>query len=104
MVSVQSKNVTLGYFDLNKKTYLQKSFPGSYEVIALNGNISMTEENPFFHIHVALSDPNMQVVGGHLISGKVAVTLEIYLKEFDMILHRKPDPLTGLKLWDLIGE
>ncbi|MFA6089566.1 MAG: PPC domain-containing DNA-binding protein, partial [Candidatus Woesearchaeota archaeon] len=45
-------NACLKYYDLEKKEYLSKKFSGkNYEIVSLNGNISLIKNEPFMHIH-----------------------------------------------------
>lgn len=95
------KDVKIGYYDLKNKTYIYKEFDNIFEVVSLSGNLSLVDGTPFFHIHVALASSDMSVIGGHLMNGKVAVVLEVYLKSFTEELSRADDDYTGLKIWKL---
>ncbi len=95
------KNIEIGYFDTGQKEYQKSSFSQTLEVISLNGNISYLEDTPFVHLHVAVADEKHMLFGGHLFSGEVAVTLEIYIKVLDSRLERKPDTEFGFNFWHL---
>ena len=95
-------NVSLGYFDLDKKEYIEKKFSGkNFEIISMNGNISLVDGKPFAHIHITLGDSDYSVFGGHLNSAVVSVTGEITLTLSDGVLERKPDEHSGLNLLNL---
>jgi hypothetical protein len=51
---------------------------------------------PYLHTHVMLSDDNFNAVGGHLVSGFVATTIELIITVADTELERFRD--TGLKI------
>ncbi len=92
----------LGYFDFRCNKYFRRRFEGGFELLALNGNIVYTEDEPIIHIHVVLGNPDFQVIGGHLFDGEISITGEIIVSSWhkDSILRSK-DKYTGLKLWKL---
>lgn len=95
------KDPTLGYFDLEKKEYLKKTFNEEYELSSLVGNIYYFEGKPGVHAHVTLSGKDFNVIGGHLFSAKITGTGEFFIYVSDDILERKKDSQTGLNLLDL---
>jgi len=96
-------DVTLKYYDLEKKEYLPKRFSEgvNYEIIALNGNISRLEGKPFVHMHITLGDPEYKVFGGHLGSAKISITAEICINVLDKPIDRKLDKKFRLNFLDL---
>lgn len=95
------KDPTLGYFDLEKKEYLKKTFNQEYEISSLVGNIYYFEGKPGVHAHVSLSGKDFNVIGGHLFSATITGTGEFFIYVSDDILERKKDLQTGLNLLDL---
>ncbi|MBI2646260.1 MAG: DNA-binding protein [Deltaproteobacteria bacterium] len=96
------KDVELGYYDLPIKKFHKKVFSEDYEVLSAQGNISwLTNGTPFVHIHAALSGPDYHVIGGHLFSGKVAVTLEVFVTAFPVQVQKIPNLEIGINVWDL---
>ncbi len=95
------QSVELGYFDINKKEYIKKTFEESYELVSLTGNLGWVDKEPFLHLHAAISGPDMTLLGGHLFSGVVSVTGEIILKSVSTRIERTDDAFSGLKLWNL---
>lgn len=104
-----AKDLTLGYYDLAKKAYLRRFFPGEWEITNLVGNIAWLEDiapsvhrakagDPILHIHVVLSSTNFNTVGGHLFSGTVTATCEILVIVLAAKLRRAFDSTTGLNL------
>jgi len=92
----------LGYFREGQYSYL--TFNGPLEIVSGSGNISISEKGDVIaHIHLAVSDENGRVLGGHLSEGTiVGVTAEVTLIEAkDLRLLRKKDEKTGLNLWHL---
>jgi predicted DNA-binding protein with PD1-like motif len=91
------KNVELGFYELHKKDYIRKKFENDdYELIALNGNISIKDDAPYVHAHTALGKSDFSVFGGHLFEADVAVTAEIYITPFGLMPKRKLDASLGL--------
>lgn len=92
-------NVTLGYYDIQKKEYLKKTFDQiNYEMISFAGNISYKDEKPMIHAHVLLGGPDYNTIGGHLFEGTVAVTAEMFIKPMDIEPKRKLNNDIGLSL------
>lgn len=93
--------VALRYYRLATKDYASREFSGEFEIIALNGNVSLVDGASWPHIHIVLGDSEYRCFGGHLQSATVGVTCEIAISALDTELHRIHDVETGLKLWDL---
>ncbi len=91
-------NINLGYFDIIKKEYIKREFDNSYELININGNISVKEDNYILHCHVVLGGPDYSLKGGHLFRGLVSVTAEIYILPLNGKLIREMDEETSLNL------
>ena len=72
-----------------------KTINDEYEIVSATGTLSMDG----CHIHVSLSDTNLQTIGGHLKDNcLVNVTAEIVLAEFDEFeFTREFDDSTGYK-------
>ena len=95
------EDVSLGYFDLNDRTYLKKKFTGIYELVSFQGNLAVLNKEPIWHIHAVLADRELQTVAGHFFEARVAVTFEAHIITEDIHLVRKSDRDTGLNLLDL---
>lgn len=89
----------IGYFDVEKKKYLNVSFK-EVELLACTGNIAINKETqePIVHAHIIIGDKDGKTKGGHLITAIVSVTVEIYLVETLPIIYRTKDDLTDLYL------
>lgn len=92
------KNFTIGFYDLEKKEYLKKEYKEEGEILSLIGNISHLEKDIFIHTHIIFSDKNFNLLGGHLFSGEITATLEIFLILINKKLLRKNFPDIGLNL------
>jgi len=92
------ENPTIAYFDLSQQKYLDKTFPGIYELISLTGNITQSEGKPMAHIHVALGNKDYQVIGGHFKDALVGVTVEITITPLQNPIQRELDPTVGIRL------
>lgn len=90
----------LGYFDAQKKGYLEKEFEGEFEIASLSGNLGWDAESgdPIAHVHVAISGPNFLAFGGHLYSAVVSGTVEITVIPVDTKLVRSFKEELNLKL------
>ena len=56
----------IGYFDPQTKTYLRHDEAGQAEVLSLTGNLALYNDEPSFHVHVALGLRDGSARGGHL--------------------------------------
>lgn len=92
---------TLGYFDWDKKQYLQISVDEQVELLAINGDIALGDQGPVVHAHVVIGARDGAARGGHLVEGQVRPTLEMFLTEMPAQLRRKHDPQSGLALIEL---
>jgi predicted DNA-binding protein with PD1-like motif len=95
------EDISLGFFNCETKTYDEKVFEGEYELLNALGNISLVDDKPFVHLHAQISGSDYKVFGGHLFSGKIAVTGEFFVYPKTLVINRKEVPEIGLKLWDL---
>ncbi len=91
----QLRQFQLGYFK-EKGNYVPQDFENPHELLSLTGNISNQGGQYNFHLHAVLGDEEKNVVGGHLIKGKVEVTNEIILFKSDLKFKREIEERTGL--------
>lgn len=98
------ENIELAYYDRGLNKYVTKTFPGTYELVSGNGNISLKEGKPLSHIHVVIGDRNYNAYAGHLVKATVFVA-EVFILEFegDKKLVRE-HVSENLWLWRTIGE
>jgi predicted DNA-binding protein with PD1-like motif len=94
-------DVTLGFFDWNKKDYQKLEINEQVEVLSLIGDIALNKGEPKVHAHVVVSKSDGTAHGGHLIEAHVRPTLEVILVESPSHLIRKTDEASGLALIDL---
>ncbi|HEY2413664.1 MAG TPA: PPC domain-containing DNA-binding protein [Pirellulaceae bacterium] len=93
------QSVTLGYFDWQKKDYLQIPIEEQVEVVALIGDIAAGERGePKVHAHVVVGKRDGTAMAGHLLKARVRPTLELVLTESPAHLRRQHDAETGLAL------
>lgn len=71
-----------------------KHFKGPLEIVCAQGTLSPQG----VHVHLAVSDENGQVWGGHLKNGcMVHTTVELCILEYGGVFRREMDPATGFK-------
>jgi len=88
--------VQIGYFDKPNKSYIKKQLPGEWELLSLQGDVSMVEGELFAHLHATLSGEDFKCLGGHLFEATVAVTAEILVMVTPPMV-RRPAPELGFK-------
>jgi predicted DNA-binding protein with PD1-like motif len=93
--------VTLGYFDREKKDYKPIPLREQVEVLAFTGNIAQQDGKPKLHAHVVVGKSDGTAHGGHFLGGKVWPTLEMIISETPQHLQRRHDDETGLALIEL---
>ena len=93
--------VTLGFFDRQKKSYQEIPVKEQVEVLSFAGNIVEKEGKPMLHAHVVVGKADGTAHGGHFLNGRVWPTLEMIIFETRAHLRRKHDEETGLPLIDL---
>ncbi|MEO0093274.1 MAG: PPC domain-containing DNA-binding protein [candidate division WOR-3 bacterium] len=97
-----AKDLTLGCYDLEKKAYIRRFFPNEWEIANLIGNVAWLEAEPIVHLHIVLGSANFNTVSGHLFSGTVTATCEIFIIPLATKLKRSFDLETGLNLLEVI--
>jgi predicted DNA-binding protein with PD1-like motif len=93
-------DAVVGYFDPQKKVYQRIHEQGQAELLSLTGNLALYNDQPFFHVHVALGLRDGSTRGGHLFEAIVRPTVEVVLTRYSRPARRKLDPDTGLPLLD----
>jgi predicted DNA-binding protein with PD1-like motif len=92
------KKAVVGFYRAGK--YENIHFDKPLEIVSCAGNISLKEGKPFAHAHIALSDEEGEVKGGHVMPGCIiGATGELVLIEAaDLRLRRELDEKTQLSL------
>jgi predicted DNA-binding protein with PD1-like motif len=71
-----------------------KTFKGPFEIVSAEGTVSTDG----IHIHIAVSDKEWHVIGGHLKKGcTINTTAEICILKSNKTFKRVFDPKTGYK-------
>jgi predicted DNA-binding protein with PD1-like motif len=92
---------TLAHYRKDTKHFTERAFDGIYEIISLTGNVGLVDGKPVAHCHIAISDDQMQVWGGHLKAGACSATVELVVRRLDSDYSKQFDQAIGLKLWRL---
>jgi predicted DNA-binding protein with PD1-like motif len=95
--------VVLAEYDQRARQYKpSRRFDAQFEIANLQGNVSEKEGKLFVHAHISLSrerDNGIELLGGHMLSGRV-FAVEFVMDVFDdLILRRAVDAQTGLSLY-----
>lgn len=90
--------LTLGYFDWERKAYEEIPLAEQVEVLTLAGDIALKGGEPSVHAHVVVGKRDGSAHGGHLLQARVRPTLELVLVESPGHLRKEHDPETGLAL------
>jgi len=95
------RDVTLGYFDRDRRDYTRIPMAEQVEVLSLLGVITRDGTQPKLHAHIVVGQADGNARGGHLLEAHVWPTLEVIVEESPRHLQRRTDPETGLALIDL---
>lgn len=91
---------TLAHYSIKTKQFTDKQLDGIFEVTSLLGNIALVDGQPFAHLHVTLSDPDMHGIGGHLVKGQCSATLELIITSYPSHHWKTHNDTIGLSVWD----
>ncbi len=90
--------VTLGFFEHERKDYKRIPLGEQVELLTLTGDIALKDDEPEVHAHVVVAKADGTAWGGHLLEGHVWPTLELVLVASQAELRRRVDEETGLPL------
>lgn len=91
---------TLAWLDLRLKQYHAIPVTSQHEVLSLTGDIAAFNGKPVVHMHAVLGGRDGSAVGGHVFELAVEPTLEVFLTADTVLLQKKADPASGIKLID----
>ncbi len=91
-------DVTLGYFEIERKEYKKIPLAEQVEALSLIGDVAIKDGEPKVHAHVVVGRADGTAFGGHLLEAHVRPTLEVMLTESPRHLQRQFDQATGLAL------
>jgi len=94
--------ISIGYY--KDHAYVNKTFHGDYEVLNIQGNVSLKNGQMFPHTHICFSGETYEAYGGHLNSAIVSATLELIVHSYDAPMIRRMDEETGLFLLNPTNE
>ena len=73
------RDVEMGYYDIESKTYVRQIFKEDFELTSLIGNISIKDEKLYSHTHITFSDKDFKVYGGHMFKGTISAAGEFIM-------------------------
>jgi len=89
------RDFEISFYSREKMGYVTSKFSEPVELLSFSGNISIRNNETFFHLHVALAKEDNSAIGGHLKRATVHNTLEgVIMKLSEMKLTR--DSETGI--------
>ncbi|HEX4098672.1 MAG TPA: PPC domain-containing DNA-binding protein [Caulobacteraceae bacterium] len=95
------ERATVGWFDLDAKTYRPIEVGEQCEALSLLGDVATGDDGqPSLHIHCVVGLRDGSTRGGHLLKATVRPTLEVTLVETPAHLRRRKRPDLGIALID----
>lgn len=82
-------DVTIGIMDLNSREYKMTHYTEPFEITSIMGNLSRKDGKAYLHSHINLGGVGGSVIGGHLDSGVISITAEIFIRVIDGAIDRK---------------
>ena len=95
-----SKEVELGFYDLDKKEYPNKIFSEPLEILEASGTLVVMGGKPILHLHGVFGRADYGTIGGHIQHLTANATVEVFIHKLNERLERKRDSKTGLNLLD----
>ena len=93
-------HAVVGLYDVETRKYGKAVFDEPMEIIHLGGNITEKDGKPYIHLHIALCNAQMQMIGGHLNECRISVTCEMAVRAVQGRVERALDEaVTGLNLY-----
>ncbi len=89
------RDFEISFYSREKMDYITSRFNEPVEILSFSGNISMRNNENFFHLHVALAKEDNSAIGGHLEKATVHNTLEGVIIKLSQIKLRR-DSETGI--------
>jgi predicted DNA-binding protein with PD1-like motif len=93
-----AKYIEIGLFNTNTKEYKTKVLEGMYEITSLMGNVTTKDKEVYLHLHINVSDENVNAFGGHLVKCIVSATSEIVISKIEGEVEREFNEEIGLNL------
>jgi len=93
--------VEIAHYSVGDKKFSSFKLNEPLEMVSLIGNVFPGEDGELIvHAHASFGRPTGELVGGHLVEGRISGVGEITLTPFSSSLSKSYDPETGLKITD----
>ncbi len=89
----------VGVYNVSEKVYHKKVYEGTYEIVSLHGSINTMNGELYTHLHLSAGSVDGNVVGGHLYSGIIGGTCEMFIDIVDGVVDRIKDEKIGLNVF-----
>lgn len=97
-------HAVLGFLDPREGVYLKRTFDERLEIGHLTGNVGLSGDKPFCHLHAVVSPRELLAYAGHLHEARVGVVVEVFVVAMQGTITRAVDPATGFARLLLPGE
>ena len=94
-----ASHAVIGVFDPAEQAYHQEELDRFMEITSLNGSVTEMNGEPYIHLHTTLADQDNAIHGGHLISMRVGLTCEMFVRVLDGSVGRERNEELGINLW-----
>lgn len=81
-------HVDFGVYSLEADSFARTPRSGFLEIVSMSGNILWRDGKAFPHIHMICSNPDLTLMGGHVLDARCGLTVETALVRVDAALKR----------------
>ncbi len=92
------QDITLGYFDWDKKDYKRIPVREQVEALSVVGDVALDNGVPKIHAHAIIGKSDGTTRGGYLLEAHARPTLEVIIVESAGELRRSYDPVSRIDL------
>lgn len=93
-------SVTLGFYDMETKDYVQKTFKEQMEVTNIGGNISRVEGKTLLHLHITLGRQDYSALAGHMKEAIIHGAGEFFVRSYPVPAIKVKDETSGINFYD----
>ncbi|MFI3252268.1 MAG: PPC domain-containing DNA-binding protein [bacterium] len=96
-------DISLGYAYLedNEIKYNNIEYKEEYELLSLDGNMSLRDNKTAIHLHASLSDKNNNCIGGHVNYATISIVCEMFITVYNTKISREFDKEVGIAVLDI---
>lgn len=92
------EEMKVGTLLTGETSYRWDYYEEDLQVTSLNGNIGIVDGKHTVHTHITCSQPDSNIIGGHLDKGITSHTMEIFIDVLDGEVVKRKNPDLGINV------